>query len=404
MSGSPIVVLDIGNSKTLCIVGEAQGDQVKVLGSGSSPSTGLRRSSVTDMTKVVESIRTAVRDAERTAGLKITGAYVGMSGEGVSAAQHRSTVAILGDSNPIDEEDVERALTAAEQEAAGAPQTIMHRIVQNYAVDGEPVQNPLWLQGNRLSIETLTVSTADFASTTLERAADEAGIHIAGFLLETLAAAETTLSIDERNMGVGLLDMGAGTSDLALFCGPLRHVVDIPLGGDDITRDLSMVLNISLREAEQLKTQCSVGYEAEGGDELLSFNMTSGRKNSMTRQQISEIIEARQREIFEHIGRAIETSPNAQMLSAGLVLTGGGALMENVSELAEEVLGLPVRLGIPQDIVAPSMMQDPSYATAIGLLRLAGSDYNEIGRAEAPGPSSHTNGFLGKLSKILSLF
>ena len=170
----------------------------------------------------------------------------------------------------------------------------MHRIVQNYAVDGEPVQNPLWLQGNRLSIETLTVSAADFASTTLERAADEAGIHIAGFLLETLAAAETTLSIDERDMGVGLLDMGAGTSDLALFCGPLRHVVDIPLGGDDITRDLSMVLNISSREAEQLKTQCAVRYDGEDGDDMLSFNMTSGRSNSMTRHQISEIIEARQ--------------------------------------------------------------------------------------------------------------
>jgi len=404
MSGSPIVVLDIGSSKTLCIVGEAQGDQVKVLGSGSSPSTGLRRSSITDMTKVVESIRTAVRDAERSAGLKITGAYVGMSGEGVSAAQHRSTVAILGDSNPIDEEDVQRALTAAEQEAAGTPQTVMHRIVQNYAVDGEPVQNPLWLQGNRLSIETLTVSAADFASTTLERAADEAGIQIAGFLLETLAAAETTLSIDERDMGVGLLDMGAGTSDLALFCGPLRHVVDIPLGGDDITRDLSMVLNISSREAEQLKTQCAVRYDGEEGDDMLSFNMTSGRSNSMTRHQISEIIEARQREIFEYVGKAIAASTHASMMAAGLVLTGGGALMGEVAELAEEVLGLPVRLGVPQDLVAPRMMQDPSYATAIGLLRLAGSEYDEIGRAEAPTPSSSTNGFFGKLSKILSLF
>ena len=404
MSVSPIVVLDIGSSKTLCIVGEVQGDQVKVLGSGSSPSTGLRRSSITDMTKVVESIRKAVKDAERSAGLKITGAYVGMSGEGVSATQHRSTVAIIGDSNPITEEDVQRALTAAEQEAAGTPQTIMHRIVQNYAVDGEPVQNPLWLQGNRLSIETLTVSAADFASTTLERAAEEAGIHIAGFLLETLAAAETTLSVDERDMGVGLLDMGAGTSDLALFCGPLSHVIDLPLGGDDITRDLSMVLNISQREAEQLKTQCAVRYDGEVGDDLLSFNMTSGRSNSMTRHQISEIIEARQREILEYVGKAIEISPHDQMLAAGLVLTGGGALIGNVAELAEEVLGLPVRLGIPQDIVAPSTMQDPSYATAIGLLRLAGSEYDEIGRAEVPASSSHTNGFFGKLSKILSLF
>ena len=327
-----------------------------------------------------------------------------MSGEGVSAAQHRNAVAILGDSNPIDEEDVQRALTAAEQEAAGTPQTVMHRIVQNYAVDGEPVQNPLWLQGNRLSIETLTVSAADFASTTLERAADEAGIHIAGFLLETLAAAETTLSIDERDMGVGLLDMGAGTSDLALFCGPLRHVVDIPLGGDDITRDLSMVLNISSREAEQLKTQCAVRYDGEDGDDMLSFNMTSGRSNSMTRHQISEIIEARQREIFEYVGKAIEASPHASMMAAGLALPVEGALMGEVAELAEEVLGLPVRLGVPQDLVAPSMMQDPSYATAIGLLRLAGSEYDEIGRAEAPTPSSSTNGFFGKLSKILSLF
>ena len=404
MSKSPIVVLDIGSSKTLCIVGEAQADRVKVLGSGSSPSTGLRRSSVTDVTKLVESIRTAVRDAERSAGLKITGAYVGMSGEGVSAEQHRSTIAILGDSNPIDEEDVQRALTAAEQEAASTPQTIMHRIVQNYAVDGEPVQNPLWLQGNRLSIETLTVSAADFASTTLERAAEEAGIHIAGFLLETLAAAETTLSVDERDMGIGLIDMGAGTSDLALFCGPLCHVAEIPLGGDDITRDLSMVLNISLREAEQLKTQCAVRYEGERGDDLISFNMTSGRSNSMTRQQISEIIEARQREIFEYIGKAIGASPHSQFLAAGLVLTGGGALIGDVAELAEEVLGLPVRLGIPQDIIAPSLMQDPSYATAIGLLRLAGSEYDEIGRAEAPDSSSLSKDFFGKLSKILSLF
>ncbi len=404
MSGSPIVVLDIGSSKTLCIVGEAHAEQIKILGLGSSPSTGLRRSSITDMTKVVESIRGAVREAERAAGLKITGAYVGMAGEGVTATQHRSTVAILGDSNPIDEDDVQRALTAAEQEVSGAPQTIMHRIVQNYTVDGESVQNPLWLHGNRLAVETLTVSAADYACTTLERAADEAGIHIAGFLLEPLAAAETTLSIDERDMGIGLLDMGAGTSDLALFCGPLRHVIDIPLGGDDITRDLSMVLNISLREAEQLKRQCAVRCDSEEGDEMLSFTMTSGRTNSMTRHQISEIVEARQHEIFEYVGRAIEASPHGQTLAAGLVLTGGGALLGNVAELAEEVLGVPVRLGVPQNVVAPHLMQDPSYATAIGLLRLAGGEHEEIGRAEAPTSSSSGNGFFGKLSKILSLF
>lgn len=396
--------MDIGSSKVLCLVGETQGEQVKILGMGSSPCAGLRRSSVIDMTKVVDSIRHAVREAERAAGLKITGAYVGMAGEGITAAQHRSTVAILGNSNPIDEDDVQRALTAAEQEVAGSPQTVMHRIVQDYAVDGESVQNPLWLHGNRLSIETLTVSAADFACTTIERAAGEAGLSIAGFLLEPLAAAETALSIDERDMGVGLLDLGAGTSDLALFCGSLRHVVEIPFGGDDITRDLSMVLNISTREAEQLKRQCAVRYPGEDGDDMLSFTMTSGRTNSMTRHQLSEIIEARQREIFEFVGKAIEATPHGQMLAAGLVITGGGALLGNVAELAEEVLGLPVRLGIPQNIVAPSLMQDPSYATAVGLLRFASSDHDEIGRTDSPVAASSGDGFFGKLSRILSLF
>jgi cell division protein FtsA len=402
MAGSPIVVLDIGASKVLCLVGEVQNDQVKILGMGQSPCAGLRRSAVVDMTKVVEAIRHSVRDAERAAGLKITGAYVGIAGEGVEAIQHCSTVAIVGNASPIDEEDVQRALAAAEQEASATPHTTMHRIVQSYAVDGEPVQNPLWLHGNRLAIESLTVSAADHVCTTLERAASEAGLDIAGFLLEPLAAAETTLSIDERAMGVGLLDIGAGTSDLALFYGPLRHVVEIPFGGDDITRDLSMVLNISMREAEALKRQCCVCCYGEEGDEMLSYNMTAGRTNAMTRQQLSEIIEARQQEIFEFVREAIAATPHGQMLAAGLVLTGGGALLGNVAELAEQILGIPVRLGIPQDIVAPSSVQDPAYATAIGLLRFAGSDHGEVGKAPTPEPAGI--GFLGKLSRILSLF
>jgi cell division protein FtsA len=204
-------------------------------------------------------------------------------------------------------------------------------------------------------------------------------------------------------MGVGLLDIGAGTCDLALFYGPLRHLVEIPFGGEDITRDLSMVLNISPREAEQLKLDygavCCHGSE---GDETLTFNTTAGRTNTMTRQQLSEIIEARQQEIFEFVRDAIAATPHGQMLAAGLVLTGGGALLNNVTQLAEEVLGIPVRLGAPHDLVAPDAQQDPSFATAVGLLRFAGGDHEELGKAQAPEPVS--NGFLGRLSRIFSLF
>ncbi len=405
MAGSPVVVLDIGASKVLCLVGEIQSDsQVKILGTGHSPCSGLRRSLVIDMPQVVESIRTSVAEAERSAGLKIAGAYIGMAGEDITAQTSCSTVAISGTSNPISEEDKERALIAAEQDQSDQSQTVMHRFVQSYAVDGEPVENPLWLHGNRLSVEMLTISASGHACTTLRHAATEAGLEIAGLLLESVGAAESTLSHDERDMGVGLLDMGAGTSDLTLFCGPMRHVQEIPLGSGDITRDLSVVLSIPPREAEQLKCQFgSVNCMGEDGDQTVTYRTTAGRTCTMTRQQLSTIIEARQREIFEFVHQALVNTPYNNHLSAGIVLTGGGAMLDQIAPLAEEVLGHHVRVGAPQDMVAPDTLSDPSYATAIGLLRFAADEHGEIGethhRLERPG-----RGFMHTIGKLLSLF
>ena len=244
MAGSPVVVLDVGASKVLCLVGEVQNNsQVKILGLGESPCTGLRRSAVIDMPQVAESIHTALAEAERSTGLKIAGAYLGMAGEGISAQTNTSAVGISG-SNPISEEDRDRALLAVAQEQVAEDQTVLHRFVQSYAVDDELVQNPLWLHGNRLAIEVLTVSVAEHLCTAFRHAASKAGVEIAGFVLESMGAAHATLSQDERDMGVALLDLGAGTCDIAVFLGPLRHVEEIPLGGDDITRDLSVVLSI----------------------------------------------------------------------------------------------------------------------------------------------------------------
>jgi cell division protein FtsA len=404
MAGSPVVVLDIGASKILCLVGEMQhGRQVKVLGLGSSLCTGLRRSTVIDMPKVVEAIRLAVGQAERSAGLKITGAYVGMAGQEISVHTSCGTVAISGISNPIGEDDVQRALTAAEQEAPSASQTIMHRFVQSYAVDGDLVHNPLWLHGSRLSIEILTIAASTHACTTLQHAAAEAGLDIAGFVLETMAAASAVVSAEEREMGVGLLDIGAGTSDLALFCGPLRHVAEVPFGGDDLTRDLSVVLNISPREAERLKREYGcVCCPAEEADQTLAFRTTAGRTHSLTRQQLSQIIEARQQEIFEFVRRELEGHAYGRMLAAGLILTGGGAQLRNAAQLGEEMLGMPVRVGIPQDVIASDAVQDPGYATAIGLLRFAMDEQAEAGHLQTPAPVG--TGILDKLSRIFSFF
>ena len=403
MAGSPVVVLDVGASKVLCLVGEVQNNsQVKILGLGQSPCTGLRRSAVIDMPQVAESIHTALAEAERSTGLKIAGAYLGMAGEGINARTNTNTVGISG-SNPISEEDRKRALLAVAQEQIAEDQTVLHRFVQSYAVDDELVQNPLWLHGNRLSIEVLTVSAAEHLCTAFRHAASKSGVEIAGVILEGIGTAQATLSQDERDMGVALLDLGAGTCDIAVFLGPLRHVEEIPLGGDDITRDLSVVLSIPFREAEQLKRRFgSVSCPGEEGDQAVTYHTTAGRACSLTRQQVSAIIEARQREIFEYVRQALVNTPYNDRLSAGIVLTGGGAALEQIAPLAEEVLGHHVRIGIPQDVIAPATVSDPSYATAIGLLRFVANEQSAI--AESHDTDRPRNGVAHALGKLFNFF
>ena len=403
MAGSPVVALDVGASKVLCLVGEVQNNsQVKILGLGQSSCTGLRRSAVIDMPQVAESIRTAIDEAERSTGLKIAGAYLGMAGEGISAQRSDSTVGISG-SNPISEEDRDRALLAVAQEQVAEDQTVIHRFVQSYAVDDEPVQNPLWLHGNRLSIEVLTVSVAEHLCTAFRHAASKAGVEIAGIVLESVGAAHATLSQDERDMGVALLDLGAGTCDLAVFQGPMRHVEEIPLGGDDITRDLSVVLSIPFREAEQLKCRFgSVSCPGEEGDQTVTYHTTAGRACSLTRQQISEIIEARQRELFEYVRQALGNAPYHDHLAAGIVLTGGGAALDQIAPLAEEVFGHHVRIGVSQDVIAPATVSDPSYATAIGLLRFVANEHSAA--AESHDTDRPRNGIAHALGKLFNFF
>lgn len=402
MSGSPIVVLDIGTAKVLCMVGEMQpDDKLKILGMGSTPCRGLRRSSIIDMPKVVEAIANAVAEAGRSAGLKITGAYMGMAGESISVHTSQSTVAISGTSTPIDDSDVQRGLAASEQAMPAGTAIVLHRFIQSYAVDGEQVQNPLWLHGNKLEIETLSILGARQACTTLQRAAEEAGVEIAGFIHETVAAASALVSPDEREMGVALLDIGAGTSDLAIFHGQLRHLAEIPFGGDDLTKDLSVVLNMSPREAEQLKQLH--GYVCDrpaGGDQNITFNTTAGRPHSISQHQLKEIIEARQQEIFEFVRQELERNRYGKKLAAGLILTGGGAMLENIAELGEEVLGIPVRLGSTQELLASPGLEDPQYATAVGLIRFA-MDEEAQEAMLSPSPPSGKR-FLDKLARIFS--
>jgi len=402
MTGSPIVVLDIGTSNVVCLVGEVQvEDKVRILGMGMSPCAGLRRSSIIDMPKLVESIGHAVNQAEKTAGVQISGAYFGIAGEAISTTTSQSAVAISGMSNPISDADVRRALEQAEHASPKTDGTVLHRFVQSYAVDGELVQNPLWLHGNKLEIETLSITASGQTCTTLQRAAQEAGIESAGFILETVGTAAAVLGLDEREMGVGLLDLGAGTSDLAIFSGPLRHVAEIPFGSKDITSDLSIVLNISPSEAERLKLEHGgVRCAPERAEEMLSFTTTAGRQCNIPRQQLSAIIEARQQEIFEFVFQVLERNHYGQMLAAGIVLTGGGAQLENIVQLGEDILGLPVRIGVPEHVTLIDDTQTPQHATAMGLLHFAANE--QFDTADYLQPAASEKGLLDKITRIFS--
>ncbi len=406
MVGTPTVVLDVGASKVLCLVGERQaGRDLKILGMGSCSPSGLRRGAVVDMPKLVESIRHSLAEAERTAGVKITGAFIGLAGHELVARTSRSAVAIAGVSTPIDEDDVNRALAAADQDVPANDSLVtLHRVIQTYAVDGEPVQNPLWLHGNKLEVQTLTVAASRQACTTLSRAVEEAGIDAAGFILETVATAGAVVSTDEQEMGVAVLDIGAGSSDLAIFHGQLRHVAEIPFGGDDITNDLSLVLNMTRRNAEQLKREYGcVCCDSEEGEQSISFQTTAMRTRTQTRFQLSQIIEARQREIFEFVRQEVARSEVGQKLAAGMVITGGGALLQNLPQLGEQVLGMQVRIGLPQDVTASEPIDDPHYATSIGLLRFAVDGHQE----EATGPANPpavSEGLREKLARLFSFF
>ncbi|NKB70258.1 MAG: cell division protein FtsA [Candidatus Latescibacteria bacterium] len=403
MAGSPIVVLDIGASKVVCMVGEVQADEkIKILGVGNCPCTGLRRNVVIDMPKVVGAIGGALREAERSAGVKITGAFVGLAGEDIITHTNRSTIAISGVSNPIDEEDVQRAMTAAEQIPEQSDARVLHRIVQSYTVDGELVQNPLWLHGHKLEVEALSITASSHICSTLERAAREAGVDIASFIMEPVAAASAAVSQDEHEMGVALLDIGAGTSDLAVFHGPLRHVAEIPFGGDDLTKDLSMVLNTSPREAEQLKREYGqLLPPQEQLEKAVPYRSTANREEQIPLEQLSAILAARQQEIFEFVQRELDSIPHGRMLAAGLVLTGGGAQLGGVAQLGEQILDMPVRLGAPLETIGADVAQNPTFATAVGLLRFA-AEFD--GPMEAVQEAGRSESFMDKISRLLSFF
>ena len=384
-----IVGIDVGTTKICTLVAEAQEDgQPRIIGVGTAPARGLRKGVVVNVHEATEAIQASVVKAERISGYKITHAYVGVGGGHVSAINSRGVVGISRSERGISATDIERALDAARAVAIPHNREIIHTIPRGYLVDSqEGVKDPIGMQGIRLEVEAHIVTGASTSVSNLVKCVREAGVEIEDLILQPLASGEAVLKESEQEMGVVLADIGGGTTDIAIFIdGSIWHTVILGTGGEHLTRDVAVGLRTPFNTAEELKIK--YGYAMPGSmttDEMIEVtSFGDGGRQSISRRQLAEVIEARAEEIFLLILREIKRSGYDGLLPAGLVLCGGTAELSGIKDLARQVLQLPVRVGSPQELQGlTDVLESPAYATAVGLI-LWGMRHGQ--RAGEPAP------------------
>jgi cell division protein FtsA len=372
-----LVALDVGTSKVVALVGEVTRDgSVNIIGKGTAASNGLKKGQVINIEQTVASIRTAVEAAERLSGLRLEAAFVGVGGGHVESLNSRGAVAVSGPHREVTREDIERATEVARAVTIPSNREVLHVLPRDFTVDGqEGVKDPLGMSAVRLEVETHIVHGSATALQNLTKCVKQAGVRVDELVVASLASGEAVLSETERDLGVAVADIGAGTTDLALYLeGSPFHTSVLPIGGINVTNDVAIGLKTNLNAAEQLKIQVgtadprSVDPDEEVPVELI------GESDARTalRLEVAEIIEARMRELFEKIGGEIGRGGPTHRLPAGLVLTGGASLLAGAAELGREVLQMPVRVAAPAGVGGlTDHLLAPSYSSAIGLLQWA---------------------------------
>jgi cell division protein FtsA len=393
-----IAGLDIGSAKTTAIIAEAIGERrpsIRVLGVGQARTTGLRRGVVSDIEETTRSIKKAMQDAERMAGAEVKSVFAGIAGEHVRAMTSKGIVAITGDE--ISRADVERAHAVARAQEIPAERELLHAIPQEYTVDrNQGVRDPVGMIGTRLETEMYLVTIGSSPSTNLRKSVERAGYRVRELVLEPLASALSVLTEDERELGVALVEMGAGTTDVAVFHeGKIRHLGTVAYGGSNVSNDIVQGLGVTQADAEKLKERFGCAYEPMvDPDEIIGLPSTVAQGDrQIPRELLAHIIHQRMDEIFDLVQREIAAAGFAKKLSGGVVITGGAAQMAGVVELASDVFGTGVRRGIPgeqtQGLVTGlnDSVEAPRFATVVGLAlyasnRLAagaiGPDYTRL--------------------------
>lgn len=367
-----IVGLDIGTSKVVAIVGELKPDgSLNIVGIGSHRSRGLKKGTVVNIESTVESIQRAVEEAELMAGCRIHSVYAGIAGSHIRSMNSHGIVAIRD--REVTRADIDRVIDAAQAVAIPADQRVLHILPQEYIIDSqEGVKEPLGMSGVRLEAKVHLVTCAINAVQNIEKCIKRCGLQVEEIILEQLASSYAVLTDDEKELGVCMVDIGGGTTDIAVFTeGAIRHTGVIPIAGDQVTNDIAMALRTPTDNADEIKIKyaCALTQLASPGEMIKVPGVGERPARELSRQALAEVVEPRYDELFTLVKAELQRSGYENLMAAGIVLTGGTSKMEGVIELAEEIFHMPVRLGMPQGVKGlADIVRNPIYSTGVGLL------------------------------------
>jgi cell division protein FtsA len=382
-----LVGLDIGTSKVVAIVGELKADgQLEIIGIGTHPSRGLKKGVVVNIESTVQSIQRAVEEAELMAGCEIHSVYAGIAGSHVRSLNSHGIVAIKD--KEVVQGDVERVIDAAKAVAIPADQKILHVLPQEYIIDSqEGIRDPIGMSGVRLEAKVHIVTGADSAAQNIVKCVQRCGLAVDDVVLEQLASSYAVLTEDEKDLGVCVVDIGGGTTDIAVFGGgAIRHTAVIPIAGDQVTNDIAVSMRTPTQYAEDIKIKyaCALSQLANPDETIEVPSVGDRPPRRLARQTLAEIVEPRYEELFGLIRDELRRAGLEESVATGIVLTGGSAKMEGAIELAEEVFHMPVRLGVPQYVSGlVDVVSNPIHATGVGLLLYAKSNL-DVQRTVAP--------------------
>jgi len=367
-----LVGLDIGTSKVVAVVGELSPEgTLEVIGIGSHPSRGLKRGVVVNIESTVQSIQRAVEEAELMAGCEINTVYAGIAGSHVRSLNSHGIVAIR--EKEVSQSDVERVIDAARAVAIPADQRILHVLPQEFVIDNqEGIREPIGMSGVRLEAKVHLVTGAVSAAQNIVKCVQRCGLDVEDIVLEQLASSYSVLTEDEKDLGICLVDVGGGTTDIAVFCGgAIQHTAVIPIAGDQVTNDIAVSLRTPTQYAEEIKIKyaCALSQLANPDESIEVPSVGDRPPRRLARQTLAEVVEPRYEELFALVRDELRRSGFEELIAAGVVLTGGSAKMEGAVELAEEIFHTPVRLGVPQYVEGlVDVVRNPIHATGVGLL------------------------------------